>query len=153
MDAYNRALAAQDEAATLAGWQAPLWDMGAPPGGAHRCLYVHVCWPCAAGDIAARTHGVWAIDAICGGVLGCFFCFYCVPWALTRQRLRNADSIDGNLACDCLVTTALPPCYLAQALNHMELRDSARTAAALARAPISAARKPPGVVAQQVMAS
>jgi hypothetical protein len=51
------------------------------------------------------------------------------------------------------VTTALPPCYLAQALNHMELRDSARTAAALARAPISAARKPPGVVAQQVMAS
>lgn len=56
-------------------WEADFWDMSAAPGGTTRCLYVHFCFPCAAGDIAHRvtgSHGYW-IDCICGGLAGSYF--------------------------------------------------------------------------------
>ena len=177
--AYVSAMSAQAESATAAGWEADLWSMHAPPGGASRCLCVHLLWPCAAGEIAARVdagppHSArarYCVDAVCGGVFGCFFCFYCLPWALTRSRLRARDGIDGSCAEDLLVTLCLPPCYLAQALNHLDTRDAARAAAAqaagspaaawrsraqLAQTPTAAGGAgyaPPGVVMPMVMAA
>ena len=139
--AYASAMQAQAESAASAGWEADLCTMHALPGGTNRCLCVHLLWPCAAGEVAARVdagpphsaHTRYLVDAVCGGVCGCFFCFYCLPWALTRSRLRARDGIDGSILQDVLVTLCLPPCYLAQALNHLDTRDAARAAAAAAQ--------------------
>ena len=133
-------------------WEASFWDMSAAPGGATRCLYVHFCFPCASGDIAHRVTGSngYYVDCICGGLVGmvscprkflcltCFgrfeipfsslqyFGFYSVPWACTRSRLRARDGIPGSYDSDCCSITWCPFCYLAQALNHLDIVDERR---------------------------
>jgi len=135
-------------------WEASFWDMSAAPGGTTRCLYVHFCFPCASGDIAHRVTGSngYYVDCICGGLVGmvstlsssrrdrmcltCFepilfsalqyFGFYSVPWACTRSRLRARDGIPGSYDSDCCSITWCPFCYLAQALNHLDIVDERR---------------------------
>jgi len=122
-------------------WQAPLWDMSAPPGGEARCLMAHACWCLLAGEVADRTGGSCLVDGLVGGTWGCFTCAYMPLWALTRYRLRQRHGIEGSIAEDCLVAGCLPPCYLAQALNHLDIvegvapRSPLQAAAAVAQAP------------------
>lgn len=115
-------------------WLAPLCDMAAAPGGMDRCLYVHACFCLAAGEVAQRTGGSYFLDCAIGGILGFGYCFSCCVWAPTRARLRMMHGIPGDALEDLVVTGALPCCYLAQALNHLDLVGSA-TARAGAGAP------------------
>lgn len=126
----------------LAGrWLAPLCDMTAHPGGMDRCVYVHLCWPLAAGEVAQRTGGNYVVDCCVGGVFGFGYMFSCLVWSTTRTRLRALHGIPGDVAEDCVVTGLLPCCYLAQALNHLDLVDMAAGGAASASAPSTGASK------------
>lgn len=57
----------------------------------------------------------------------------------TRSRLRARDGIPGSYDEDCCAITWFPCCYLAQALNHLDILDS-RVEAAEAAAAQSSAR-------------
>ena len=113
-------------AAPPGGWQISLLDCPS----LSRCCYTHLLFPFAAGQIAQRTHGSYILDCLGGGVVGCFFCLYCVPWGLTRSRLRGMHGIEGSLVDDFLVTLCCPPCYLAQALAQLDAVDAADRARA-----------------------
>ncbi len=112
-------------AGRLAGrWQSDLCDMAGAPGGTDRCLYVHLCWPLAAGEVAQRTGGNYFLDCCIGGTLGFAYAFSCFIWAPSRARLRTLHGIPGSLLEDVAVTALLPCCYLAQALNHLDIVDA-----------------------------
>ena len=104
-------------------WLAPLCEMSAPPGGCNRCLYVHFCWPCAAGEVAERVGRSYMLDFCCGGPWCCYYGVYGICWGLTRSQLRNRDNIAGSAVEDCCLATCCPPCYLAQALNHLDIKQ------------------------------
>lgn len=53
-----------------------------------------------------------------------------VPWGLTRSQIRRRDGIPGTFLGDCIAVTCCPCCYLAQALNHLDLVDAAAAAGA-----------------------
>ena len=53
-----------------------------------------------------------------------------VPWGLTRSQIRRRDGIPGTFLGDCIAVTCCPCCYLAQALNHLDLVDAAAVAGA-----------------------
>ena len=105
-------------------WRAELLEMSAPPGGDARCVGAHVCWPFYAGEVAARTGGVYFVDCVLGGVLAFFYCANGLFWAPTRSRLRQLHNIPGSLLEDCVVVTVLPCCYITQALNHLDIVDA-----------------------------
>jgi Cys-rich protein (TIGR01571 family) len=101
-------------------WLSDFWDIRGAPGGDARCLYTHFCWCLAAGDVADKVGGSYALD--CGvGFFGMYWCIYWIPFGLTRTRLRTAHGIEGSLMEDFLATACCPCCYLSQALNHLEL--------------------------------
>jgi len=119
-------------------WQSKLSDWAGPPGGNERCVYTHVCCCLAAGDVAGRIAGSSEtnkhVDCCCGGVIGCAICAYCFFWGVTRTKLRNMYNIPGNSFADHILVLLFPPCYLSQALNHLDL----------------AQQKPPGAPTAQV---
>ena len=107
------------------GWKSPLCDIAGAPGGWERCAYTHICFCLAAGEVAEKTGGSWVVDCGIASTLGCLYCAYCCCWGLTRSRLRAQQGIPGSLGHDLLVTCLCPPCYLSQALNHLEISASA----------------------------
>lgn len=137
LQAFNEfAIREPDESEQTGAFLAPFWDMSAEPGGSSRCLYVHFCFPCAAGDVAERVFGpqsyAYYVDCCCGGLVGMYFGFYAVPWACTRTQLRVQDRIRGTYDNDCCAAFWFPCCVLAQELNHLDIRDARRAAAAAA---------------------
>lgn len=56
-----------------------------------------------------------------------------IPWSFTRTAIRHRDGIPGSCVEDCIAITCCPCCYLAQALNHLDLVDDA--AAVVGRMP------------------
>jgi Cys-rich protein (TIGR01571 family) len=125
-------------------WLSKLSDASGAPGGEGRCVYVHLCWCLAAGDVAARVpHNppeARLLDCLCGGLLGCAVCTYCMCWGVTRTRLRHQHNIPGNSFVDHIITLLFPTCYLSQALNHLDLAQGAKYAVPpsglAARAPV-----------------
>lgn len=110
-------------------WHASFWEMEDAPGGHDRCLYVHVCWCLAAGEVAKRTGGSYSLDCCLGGVAGMYIGFYPCCWGLTRARLRALHGIPGSLPADVCATALFPCCYLAQALNQLDVADGISAAA------------------------
>ena len=110
-------------------WAAPLiaWP------GCCRCLFACLAWPFAAGEVArrARRASPLTIDGCGGGVVGCLFCLYWVPWGLTRAQLRAQRRIDGSVVNDFCLALFCPPCVLIQELEEL---DAAAAAAATAAA-------------------
>jgi len=86
--------------------------------------------------VAERTGGSYLLDGVFGGTVGCVWCCYMPLWALTRSRVRQRLGIRGSLLEDLLVAGCLPPCYLAQSLNELDLaavgRPGSFSAAAVA---------------------
>ena len=109
-------------------WRSGLFD-AAFASDTSSCIAAHVCWPFLAGQVAERTGGSYGVDCCVGGVIGCVYCFYCVPWAITRQRLRRQLNIEGSLVEDALVTLCCPPFYLTQATHELDREDAERGAA------------------------
>ena len=107
-------------------WRASLWDVAGPPGGRDRCLRAHFLWCPLAGQIAQRTGGSYFIDGYFGGIAGCLYCFYCLQWGCTRSRLRAQEGIPGSLLEDMATVLLCPPCYLTQALNHLDIVEAER---------------------------
>ena len=107
------------------GWKSPLCDLAGEPGGCERCAYTHLCFCLAAGEVAEKTGGSWLVDCCLASTLGCLYFSYCFCWGCTRSRLRAQQGIPGSLCCDFVTTLLCPPCYLAQALNHLDLSASA----------------------------
>jgi len=105
------------------GWKSALLDIAGAPGGWDRCLYTHICACFAAGDLAQRTGGSYAVDCALG-LFGCVYCIHGVCWGMTRHRLRAQQGIPGNPVTDCCCATWLPCCVLSQALNHLDLLES-----------------------------
>ena len=113
------------------GWVASLLDMAAPPGGTGRCVYVHFCFCCAAGDVAARVGRPYLVDCLFGGIFGLATCTNGLCWGPTRAMVReHYGNVPGHLLVDIAATTLLPCCYLAQSLNHMDLLEAARASSA-----------------------
>jgi hypothetical protein len=75
--------------------------------------------------VAQRTGGSYGVDCALG-TLGCFFALplYGVCYGMTRHRLRQQQHIAGSAVADCCLATLLPPCVLAQELNHLDLASS-----------------------------
>ena len=113
-------------------WLSRLSDAAGAPGGEARCVYVHACWCLAAGEVAARVPRnppeARLLDCLCGGIVGCAVCAYCVCWGVTRTRLRHQYNIPGNSFADLATTLLCPTCYLSQALNHLDLAQGAKYA-------------------------
>ena len=104
-------------------WLASFWDMEAGPGNRDRCFYVHFC-PClAAGEVAKRLGGSYALDCCFGGVGGLYVGYYPCVWAFTRTKLRMQFGIAGNWCSDFWLIALFPCCYLAQALNHLDISN------------------------------
>ena len=97
--------------------------MDALPGGRDRCLFVHCCVCLAAGEVAKRSGGHYAVDCCCAGVAGMYIGFYPLCWGWTRAQLRGNFGIPGNLCMDVLITGVFPCCYLSQALNQLDLAE------------------------------
>ena len=109
------------------GWAASLMDMGAWPGGSPRCCYVHFCCCLAAGDVALRVDRNYFYDCCWGGIFGIATCTNGLCWGPTREAVRGKyGSVPGVLVLDVAVTTLLPCCYLAQALNHIDILEMGR---------------------------
>lgn len=105
-------------------WLASFWEMHAAPGGTDRCLYVHACWPCAAGDVAKRVGLYYTWDCLLGGLIGMLLTStYFVCFGYTRSVLRGKFDIPGNLLMDSIATCLFPCCFLAQSLNHLDLAE------------------------------
>ena len=128
--ATSRAIDAVMTHTLESGWATPLCDMSAWPGGRPRCLYVHFCWPCAAGDVAVRVGRSYWWDCVCGGFLGIATCTNGLCWGVTRTHLREQHKIPGLELLDIAVTSLFPCCYLAQALNHLQVMDMRQSGAA-----------------------
>lgn len=118
-------------------------DLISWPGG-WRCLYTHLLWPFAAGEVARRGGRSYALDCCGGGVIGCALCLYCIPWSLTRAQLRAARGIEGSIVEDAALSFCCPPCYLVQALAELDAADEeAARAAAVAGAGVGGGGVPP----------
>jgi len=107
----------------------------------------HLLWCLPAGEVAARTGGSALVDGFCGGLVCCCLtpplCLYAVPWAMTRARLRAQLGHPPDALSDALVACCLPPCYLAQALNELDLAGAAGAPALSAPAAPAPARAAP----------
>lgn len=104
------------------GWAAPIADMAAWPGGFTRCLYVHACCCLAAGDVAQKVGRDYCVDCCWGGICGIATCTNGLCWGPTRTQVRRSyGNVPGAQLVDIAVTTLLPCCYLAQALNHIDI--------------------------------
>ncbi len=112
--------------AMVGAWKSDLLDMMGHPGGRDRCVYTHLCFPCAAGDVARRTGGSYFTDCAIGGTLGMWYFFSGCIWGPTRTRLRLMHGIAGSVIDDFCLTSLLPCCYLSQALNHLDIVDAQR---------------------------
>jgi Cys-rich protein (TIGR01571 family) len=109
-------------------WHTSFWALEALPGGHDRCLFVHLCWCMAAGEIAKRTGGSYSLDCCLGGIAGMYVGFP-VCFGVTRARLRAQHGIPGSLAADICLTAVCPCNYLAQALNQLDVADGVTAAA------------------------
>lgn len=127
--------ATPSQAMPIGRWQSDLFDMTGAPGGKDRCVYTHLCFPCAAGDVARRTGGSYCLDCAIGGTLGMVYAFAGCLWGATRTQLRLQHNIPGSTLEDFCVTTLLPCCYLSQALNHLDIVDAARAPLPISGAP------------------
>jgi Cys-rich protein (TIGR01571 family) len=132
-------------------WRSGLFD-AAYSSDNSSCIAAHLCWPFVAGQVAERTGGSYGVDCCVGGVVGCVYCFYCVPWAITRQRLRRRLNIKGSFVEDALVTLFCPPFYLTQATHELDREDAERDAARSPPAQAQAQARPAGVPAATLAA-
>jgi Cys-rich protein (TIGR01571 family) len=104
-------------------WLSSFWDMHELPGGADRCIFVHACFCLAAGEVAKRTGQSYYQDCCLGSIAGMWIGFYPFLYGFTRMKVRAMYGIPGNYGADVCLTGLFPCCYLAQALNQMDLAE------------------------------